>query len=268
MLSELGASLSLTTFTPHFPHPVSSEEKVHVLLDICHMLKLVRNTLAQEGILVDGSSNKIKWQYIVNLQKLQEKEGLRLANKLIAAHIQWWQQKMKVNLAAQELSSSVADALEYCANTLHLKQFEGCEATVKFILMFDRLFDVLNSRNPIAKVFKSALRINNTSAWDSFFSTVNECILGLKDSSGNTLCETRRKTGFIGFLADIKSTRSLFHDLVEDTQGPLKYLLMYKFNQDQLELFFRAIRSAGGCYNNPTVQQFTAAYKRLLLEAI
>ena len=67
------------------------------------------------------------------LQKLQDQEGLRLGNKLRAAHIQWWQQKMKVNLAAQALSSSVADALEYCTNVLKLKQFQRCEATVKFI---------------------------------------------------------------------------------------------------------------------------------------
>ncbi len=40
---------------------------------------------------------------------------------------------------------------------------------------------------------------------------------------------------------------------------------MYKFSQDHLELFFRAIRSSGGFNDNPTTQQFTAAYKRVLL---
>ena len=61
--------------------------------------------------------SKIYWKYIVELQKLQEKEGLHLGNKLKAAHIQWRQQKMKVNLAAQVFSASVADAIEYCADT-------------------------------------------------------------------------------------------------------------------------------------------------------
>ena len=36
---------------------------------------------------------------------------------------------MKVNLAAQALNSSVADALEYCSNLLKLKQFQGCVST-------------------------------------------------------------------------------------------------------------------------------------------
>ncbi len=47
----------------------------------------------------------------------------------------------------------------------------------------------------------------------------------------------------------------------------MKYALTYKFSQDHLELFFGAIRSSGGFNNNPTAQQFTAAYKRLLLRS-
>ena len=47
----------------------------------------------------------------------------------------------------------------------------------------------------------------------------------------------------------------------------LQYLLTYKFSQDHLELFFCAIRAHGCFNNNPTAQQFTAAYKRLLLHS-
>ena len=78
---------------------------------------------------------------------------------------------------------------------------------------------------------------------------------------------TRRKTGFIGFLLAIKSIKGIFFDLVEEEQAPMKYLLTYKFSQDHLELFFGAVRSSGGFNNNPTAQQFTAAYKRLLLRS-
>ena len=75
---------------------------------------------------------------------------------------------MKVNLAAQTFSSSVADAIEYCINVLTLKQFEGSAATVKFICLFDRFFDILNSHNPCAKGYKSALRENKKGAWSPF----------------------------------------------------------------------------------------------------
>ena len=43
-----------------------------------------------------------------------------------------------------------------------------------------------------------------------------------------------------------------------------KACLTYKLSQDHLELFFSAVRAAGGFNNNPTAQQFMAAYKRLL----
>ena len=55
--------------------------------------------------------------------------------------------------------------------------------------------------------------------------------------------------------------------MVGKESAPLKYLLTYKLSQVHLELFFGAIRAAGGFNNNPTTQQFTAAYKRLLLRS-
>ena len=64
---------------------------------------------------------------------------------------------MKVILASQALSSSVADAIEYCDKQLKLPEFSGSEATVDFIRIFDRLFDILNSPSVVAKDCKSPL---------------------------------------------------------------------------------------------------------------
>lgn len=54
---------------------------------------------------------------------------------------------MKVKLAVQTLSNSVADALTYCENILKLPQFRGVGPTVKIIQLFKNWFDILNSRN-------------------------------------------------------------------------------------------------------------------------
>lgn len=232
---------------------------------MCHMLKVVRNTLADGGILVDLNGEHIRWQYIVELHKLQACEHLRLGNKLKLTHIEWRQQKMKVNLAAQVFSSSVTDALQYCSHVLKLPQVSGCNATVKSIHTFDRLFDILNSRNPFAKGFKSALRVSNKLSWHPFLDTAHSYILELKDTPGNYMLSSKRKTGFIGFLIATRSIQGIFNDWVERESSPLKYLLTYKLSQDHLELFFCAVRSAGGFNNNPTTKQFTAAYKRVLL---
>ena len=79
--------------------------------------------------------------------------------------------------------------------------------------------------------------------------------------------KTKRKAGFVGFILAIESVKMLFKDLVGSIDPPMNYLLTYKFVQGHLELFFGAVRSAGGFNNNPTAQQFTAAYKRLLMRS-
>ena len=272
MFKELGASLEPENLNTTFPHP-NHEEKYHIyaLLDICHMLKLVRNTLADHKILLDHENKQICWGYIEALSNLQESEGLRLANKLTKSHIRWYQQKMKVNLAAQVFSSSVADALEFSTKVIKeeniKKQFVGCEATVTFIRVINRLFDVLNSKNPYAKGTKAPMSANNKDEWSRFFYMAYNYILGLKNQSGTKIIKTKRKTGFIGFLVGIKSFQGIFHDLVEIPNAPLNYILTYKYSQDHLELFFGAVRSAGGSNNNPTAPQFINIYRRLLLRS-
>ena len=238
MLSALGATLDPSNMVPYLLHPQDKNQKIYVFLDVCHRLKLVRNTLGEGGILYDQEGGKIQWQYLVELEKFQHQEGLGLGNKLKMAHIKWKQQKMKVNLAAQAFSSSVADAIEYCTQDLKMPQFEGSEATVKFIPIFDHLFDIFKSRNPLAKGFKSPLRISNTSSWDPFLDEAYDYILGLKNAAGEVMHKTRRKTGFLGFLVAIKSAKGIFNTLVETNKAPLKYLLTYKFSQDHLKIVF------------------------------
>lgn len=83
---------------------------------------------------------------------------MRLGNKLKTAHIEWRNQNMKVHLAAQLFSSSVADALEYCEQELKYPQFSGCAATVQFLRTIDAAFDVLNSHNPLGKGLKAPIK--------------------------------------------------------------------------------------------------------------
>ena len=98
--------------------------------------------------------------------------------------------------------------------------------------LFDHLFDILNTRNPCTTGFKAALRVKNKSSWDPFLDKAYNYIEGLKDALQNPMHTTKRKTGFVGFLLAIKSVKGLFHDLVEQTQAPMNYLLTYKFSQD------------------------------------
>lgn len=94
------------------------------MLDSCHMLKLMRNALADKQTLIDGDGNLIKWDFIKKLQELQSYEELRAVNQLHERLFNGQKARMKVKLAAQTLSSSVADALAFCENDLSLNEFQ------------------------------------------------------------------------------------------------------------------------------------------------
>lgn len=77
----LGASFDMLDPKPFFRHPISGE-KVYLILGPCHMLKLMRNCLGEMEILKDKEGNFICWEFIEELAKLQENEGLRAGNRV------------------------------------------------------------------------------------------------------------------------------------------------------------------------------------------
>ena len=127
MLTELGLQLDVKTLSSGFPHPSNPSQLVYGVLDCAHMIKLVRNSFEHFGRIKDADGNEIDWKYVKQLQELQENEGLRAGNKLKKAHIHFKQQKMKVNLATQLLSSSVANAIEFADKDIGLPEFKGSE---------------------------------------------------------------------------------------------------------------------------------------------
>lgn len=131
MFTLLGCKLDPLDPKPHFKHPVMDHD-VFATLDICHMLKLARNALADGGSFsVKDSQESVCWRYFEYLSKLQDDVGLHFANKLTSQHVNWQKQKMKVKLAAQTFSRSVSDALEYLRD-YHGKEFEHSSATIEF----------------------------------------------------------------------------------------------------------------------------------------
>ena len=77
MMAELGASLDVQNFKTYFFNPVDSNRKIYVLFDVCHMLKLVRNNFKKVRVMYDKEGQRISWEYIDELAKVQDNEGLR-----------------------------------------------------------------------------------------------------------------------------------------------------------------------------------------------
>ena len=262
MLKCLGVSLDPYNFKPWIKLSESSE-KVHVLLDPVHMLKLIRNSLGELRVLKYGHQ-LIKWEYIVKLNDMQNRCQMLVANKLSNKHINYHTQKMKVRLAVQTLSNSVADAIDYCRDNLGLEEFAGSEATTEFIRIFDKTFDLFNSRSYYGKDYKAAMTLKNYETLKQFMDQARDYILQLQLSGGNSLITSRRKTGFLGFLLDFSSVQGIFEETV--LTGDLKYLLTYKLSQDHLETYFGGVRAKNGTCDNPTTVQFKQSMQKLFLK--
>ncbi|ELU11922.1 hypothetical protein CAPTEDRAFT_46899, partial [Capitella teleta] len=166
--------------------------------DACHLLKNVRTSF-QVFEIINTPSGPARWENLIKLQLLQEKEGLRAANKLSSRHIFFSNQKMKVKLAVQTLSNSVASALVYCKKT-GCAGFRDVDATSKFISIFDKLFDVFNSRSPACKGFKAPISSTNWSQIKTFMNEAKFCLFNLRDVNNQLVVNGRKKMGFIGFL--------------------------------------------------------------------
>ena len=81
--------MKVSEIKPWFPHPQAPMSKVYIIFDVCHMIKLMRNLLADYQIISTedkGNLVPIKWHYVEQLNKLQEDLGFSLANKLKQKH--------------------------------------------------------------------------------------------------------------------------------------------------------------------------------------
>jgi DNA transposase THAP9 len=250
--------LDITKINPVFR---LNDQPICVFFDAVHMVKLVRNTFGEKLTLYDDNGEAIEWKYIKRPLDLQQQTQMHLANKLRANHVKYVHQKMKVKLATQLLSKSVADSIQFCRDVLKLENFRDSGATIRFIRFMNDIFDVLNSRtfNTFGK--KRPLNPDNIEASTIFINQAINNLSSLKLSEKTLLIHSGRKTGFVGLIICLKNCLFLYEQLV--ATGELKFLPLYKFSQDHIELLFGLIRSKGGFNPNPNAVQLMGAYKRV-----
>lgn len=263
MLNKLGCNINAENTKTSFEHPVT-KQNVYAFLDACHMVKLIRNSLQYYETILDETNGKIQWRFFEKLHEVQQKEHLNLANKLSKEHIDFEKNKMKVKLATQLFSNSVADAITFCEMELRLDYFTNTTATTNFIKVINNLFDILNSKSMLQTKYKKPLCSYEKSEKFEFMENAKKYLRSLMLEDGTKVMRSGRKTGFVGMLTCIESSQQLYLELVEE-EKVLFYIPMYKTSQDHLELLFCNIRSHGGANNNPTARQFKAIYKKILV---
>jgi hypothetical protein len=267
--------LSFDNIQSVFPNPRNQTKSVGAVYDIVHMMKLWRNLLAQCGE-ITWESGTIEWKYIKELYKIQAEEKIVAANKLDRNHIEFERHKMKVKFAVQCLSSSVADAIDFCREDLKNPLFAGSASTCEFIRLLDSVFDILNTRHPKQKGKFGYLVMNlkNFEKNKAYLETFCSKLLTMeyferRNYKGNItykkklLCQSARKRAVIGFIISIKSILTISETLIKRSVNPLHYVLTYRFSQDLLELFFNKIRGRCGRNNNPSAIEFINIMKNV-----
>lgn len=264
MLALFGANLKVhsSSFRPYIE---VKGQRIFVFFDSCHMLKLVRNQLASKKVLFDSNENEIKWQYFIDLVNMKDR-GFCLMHKMNQSHINWTRRKMKVDLAAQTLSESTAASMELLMQQ-GIDEFLNAEPTIILCRKFDKLFDIFNSKTDHSEnTFKRILSTRNAAEIFQFCNSaidyIKELKVKIKDKMRN-VCRSQIGTGFCGFIIDIVSLMLLFQEFVEEREL-IKSIRTYCFTQDPVEIFFGKIRSLCGYNDNPTWEQFVAAFRKLL----
>lgn len=270
MCSLPGADVANEDASKIKPYFTLNDSKVYVIYDPSHMIKLVRNVLGKQKVLYDGENGKIEWKYVESLYKFSIQNNVTYGHKITKEHIEYTHNKMKVKLATQLLSNSVAETIQKLMDR-GIPEFQGAEATIKFLKNFNNLFDIMNTRHKNYQhenIFKRPISALNKNEVFAFCDEMVLYISKLKFSTSQKspyIINTDSKCGFRGFITNIKSVQAMFAKYVDEGEGAdLLSLPTFHFSQDFLELLFGRIRSMGGFNDNPTAVQFKAAYRKLV----
>ncbi|XP_071483429.1 uncharacterized protein [Diadema antillarum] len=249
-------------------NPFAKERKVFFFSDPPHLIKTVRNNFANSGCHSNTRNlmfrgQQISWQHIQRVYDwdLSSGSGLRKLYKISSDHLNLTpSSRMRVSLATQVLSATMANALES-------QGLEETESTRYIIRMMDLFFDCLNvssvcagkkKRKPSLEPYRSADDWRFTFLEDEFLSFLHEwetegkLVPGLSRAEKGKLCLS--KTTMDGLVMTVKSFTALARELLAE-EG-VEYLLSEKLSQDPLEEHFGKQRGMGGRYENPDARQF------------
>lgn len=274
----LGASFVERSFKPYFILP-GDNRKTYIILDPPHMLKLARNCIGNTSALIEENGGRIMWKYFEEMEQFRIVRGYTLTHKMNKRHMHWRNFKMNVRMAAQTLSNSVATSMKYLMDTGH-EEFSDASATIQYTEYINNVFDIMNTGKNTShtNIFKNAI---NPLTADQVFAYFNEVIHYLRnitlpnsEKENNTkgkrklierkkVVESKKGTPFRGFIINMINLRFIYEEIVGTKI--MDYLPTRKLNQDLLESFFGRIRSCLGFNDNPTVQQFGAAFRKIII---
>lgn len=251
----------------YFKSPTYPCQKIYIIFDSPHMLKLVRKQFSNHKLYSDNGL--VDWNLLRILAEKQSESNFNLCNKLTQHHISWFERPMNVKLAAETI---LAVVLEQLSND-NYEEFQEADATAEFLRTFNDLFDILNfsSKSHSNEKYKQAICNETIEVIFPFLERVEKYIADLQIKVDTKkeglvkkpLLQSNAKMGFLGFQIDIISLRGIYNDFVKN--GSLDVFHTMQLSQDHLETFFSLIRNGLGRNDNPNVSQFSSTFRKLLV---
>lgn len=117
-------------------------------------------------------------------------------------------------------------------------------------------------------LLKCPLSAENYGVMSELFERATQYILGfqIRESKGeplSSLCSSRSKTDFQGYIVSMKSIMAMFQKFVVEKKL-LDSIPTMTISQDYLEITFGRIRSLNGECDNPTPHMYQSAYRKIL----
>jgi len=230
--------------------------KIYCISDPPHLLKAVRNALIKYAFVFSGK--EAKWEDVVKFFFKDASFIARLAHKLRKEHIYPNNyDKMRVNLAAQVSSNSVAVGLFTHVSFGHLPM--SAVGTAETVQLIDRVFDSFNGRvMPSEETARKPHRValcDSSPHWQFW----QEFAHWLDNVSFRNL-NTQKVRKNLPFQKAWKNAMTGMTMLYLDLKGEGRdHLPKGKINQDDLENLYALIRFFGGHCLLPTVTEFEPA---------
>jgi hypothetical protein len=238
---------------------------IYFISDVLHLIKTSRNcwlSSYKDGPrYMQKQGKNILWAHLHKLfDKSYNASGL-YTTKLRMEHLKLTAySKMRVNLAAQTLSETVA---------IGLQQFvgEAASESAKFCRILNKFFDCLNTRclgeghrkrNPNMEPYISPSDARFTWLKDTFLNYLTSWEQEVNANDNSTLVQREKMLLSKETRNGLKMTTLAFTELAPRLLAVpgVQFLLSERFSQDSLENFFGQQRSRGSYSDNPTVDQY------------
>ncbi|KAK3910020.1 Transposable element P transposase [Frankliniella fusca] len=240
---------------------------LYFMVDPPHLMKTFRNCLAnsyshRRSRTLWKNGQPLSWEAIEALYKITKNDKFK-TTKLTKAHVRLSSFScMKVILACQVLSNSVAEALLRNKEHPLLKEVFSQEL-VDFLRIMNRTFDCLNGG-----VHSTKKNINSDlneyfSLDDPRFQFLQETVLTYLEDWENDVLKRKgftkeQKLKMMISFQSMEALKITLHSFVQVT----KFLIMNgapsvssrNMNQDPLEQYFSILRRCGGSNENPTLK--------------